>query len=169
MSGGGSGEPGGAREGPGDAPAGSRGVPGGSRGVASGLPGALEESRRSPEGAEALSKLPKGSPGVLPGCPRLQNVRLSYRDTTFSRNRKIVPVARWGIPGGLLGVSWGAWGAREGCGDPSAGAWRVTRVCQGMPLGVLGSPQDSPQIIAGDSPGTNSAFEQNTVTCGTRY
>ena len=74
---GGAGGPGWVGEGPGDAPAGPRGVPGGSRGVAGRLPGVPEESRGSPEEAEAPSKLPKGSPGVLPGCPRLQNVWFS--------------------------------------------------------------------------------------------
>ncbi len=146
ASGGGSGGPGGAREGPGDAPAGSRGVLGVSRGVTGRLPGVPEESRGSPEEAEAPSKLPKGSPGELPGCPRLQNIRCSLGNNLFFKNKQIVPGARPRLP-------WGSLGGVEGClrgtgrvpggllgslGERDGGVWGYL----GGPLGALGGPQE---------------------------
>ena len=52
-------------------------------GGAGGRPGGPEEARGSTEEAEAPSKLPKGSSGVLPGCPRRRNVRFSSGNTVF--------------------------------------------------------------------------------------
>ena len=172
------GRPGGARGAqgcPGEARCRTRGVPGSPRGLTGGRRWTPRTSRvpRVPEDAEAPSKVPKGSPGVLPGCPRLQNVRFSLRKYSFfSGNRKILPGARprlpwgslrnvegclretwpppgdcwdaWGNVGGHLGVLGDTWGSR---GWP----WGGLRSHEGAPMASPGIPR-STWPPPGDSP-----------------